>query len=368
MRAFLLLYIAIASAAAFAGSAPEVWILSGQSNACGRAAGEGNKPDPRVEMFDKSGKWVPAQEPLATMNTSGIGPWHSAALEVAAKAGLSIRLTGSASGGKPISFWNDGAGGWTALSGIVEKSGAGAGVFLWYQGESDTLNADLAAKYQENLKTHIERVRTLAKNPKLLVVIIQIAGASAAPEAGVTLREAQRQFVAADGNALLIPALGQPMQDGWHLNRDGYFALGRQIARALLKLRYKQEASDGIGPVMDAAVPGGDDKSVVAHFAEVKKLAGVDAEDFAVIDADGTAKCVKAAPQNTRVVFTFERAIKAPAKLLYGHGKNPKATLADENGNHAPQVLLNIAAGPMPDDKESAAPNGASPGPAAKKK
>lgn len=367
-RTILLLWLALAGGAVLAADAGEIWILSGQSNAVGCAKGEPNKADPRVTMFDpKTGKFITATEPLPMMGRD-LGPWHAAALEVAEK-GIPVRLTGSAYSGKPIAHWNDGQPGWTALTATVQKSGEGAAVFLWYQGESDALGgADLAAKYQENLKTHIERVRALAKNPKLLVVIIQLAGTPAAVDAGVTLRECQRQFVIADGNAILIPALGQPMQDGWHLNREGYFALGRHIGRALLKLRYKQEKSDGIGPVLDAAVPGSDNKTVAAHFAEVKKLTGIEAADFAVIDADGTAKCVNVQAQNTRAVFTFERAIKAPAKLLYGYGPNPKATLVDEAGNHAPAVLMNITAGPMPDDKETKAPNGAGSAPAARAK
>ncbi len=368
---FLLLALLAPAQALIAADAGETWILSGQSNACGCAKGDPNKPDPRVTMFDiKSGKFVTAAEPFGMMGNIGLGPWHAAALEVAEKSNVPIRLTGSAYSGQPLSNWNDGQPGWNSLSLIVPKSGEGAGVFLWYQGESDALGgAALAEKYQENLKVHVERVRALAKNPKLLVVIIQLAGTPSAIDTGVTVREGQRQFVIADGNAILIPALGQPMQDGWHLNREGYFDLGKHIARALLKLRYRQDKSDGIGPVMDAALPGTDDKTVIAHFAEVKKLAGAAAEDFAVIDGSGTARCTKVQAQSTRAVFTFERAIKTPAKLLYGYGPNPKATLVDEAGNHAPAVMLNIAPGPMPDDKETKAPNGAgAAGPAAKAK
>jgi hypothetical protein len=117
---------------------------------------------------------------------------------------------------------------------------------------------------------------------------------------------------------------------------------------------------------MDAAVIGNDPKSAVVHFAEVKNLVGALADDFGAVDADGAVKCIKAEAQNTRIALTFERAMKAPAKVIYGAAQAPKCTLADEAGNHAPAVELDLAKAAIPDDKESAAPNGA--GVVAKKK
>jgi C4-dicarboxylate transporter len=62
---------------------------------------------------------------------------------------------------------------------------------------------------------------------------------------------------------------------------------------------------------------------------------------------------------NTRITVTFDEAVKLPASLVYGAGDAPAATLVDEAGNRAPAVQLEITKGRMPEDKETAATNGA---------
>ncbi len=329
---------------------PEVWIISGQSNACGRAELPGADPDPKVQMYEKRA-WVEAKEPLPLGGT--VGPWLACATEVA-KEGIPIRLCGFASGGQPIKYWDEEAAGWKALSANIKMCGEGASVFLWYQGESDGVDKTDAKTYEAKLKDLVSRVRTLAKNPKMLLVVVQVARGGEF----TIIREAQREFVAADGNAILVPALGRA--GDLHLTRDGYFELGREIARALLKTRY-QKANDWPGPVLDRAVFGPDAKTVLLHFAEVKKLAGLTAEDLSAVDATGPAKCVKVEAQNTRAALTFDRELKPPAKIQYAGGANPKASLVDEAGNRAPAVLLEITPGSPPDDKETKAPNGSGP-------
>jgi len=347
-----------------AGQAADTWILSGQSNACGRGQGPGNDPNPLVQMFNGK-SWVEAKEPLANMGAqdNSVGPWHTAALDVA-KANLPVHLAGWASGGQPISIWDEKGAGWLGLAAAIKGAGGGQ-VFLWYQGESDTVGGMKCEEYQKKLQDLIARVRGSAKNPQMLVVVIQIASWSNTAQDAMPIREAERLVVAADSNALLVPALGLPC-DGVHLTRDGYFELGHQIARALLHTRYQKKDVDWPGPVLDQAVPGGDAKTVLIHFAEVKKLGGVEASDFGAIDAGGNVKCAKVLAENTRVALTFERALKAPVKIVYGFGSNPKATLVDEAGNHAPAVQLELSAGTSPADKETSAPNGASGAPTKK--
>lgn len=355
------LALLLASALTVRGEpAGEIWIISGQSNAVGRGTGESLPTDDRVQTYDLAAKrWVTAKDPIPMLaGNSGIGPWHAAGLDVA-KAGIPVRLMGFASGGQPISFWDDGKSGLTSLTANIKACGEGARAFLWYQGESDGKSGMDAKTYREKLAALVGKVRTLGKNPAMLAVIVQVGFWSNKAGDFMPIREAERQFVIADGNAVLVPALGRKMQDYVHLNRDGYFELGREIARAILKVQYKRKEVDWPGPVMDAAVAGGDGKTVLAHFAEVKKLAGCDAADFGVIDAKGQVKCVKAAAENTRVALTLERAVSPPATLVYGFGQMPAATLVDEAGNRAPAVQLELAAGAVPADKETAAPNGA---------
>lgn len=346
----------------------DTWILSGQSNACGRGALPALAENALVTVFDAGGnKWVAAKDPLPGMGSSGFGPWHAAALEVVAKTGKPLRLTGFAEGGQPIDYFKSTANGGKALLKAIKTSGQGAGVFLWYQGETDALNKLDAAKYDAALKDLAARVRTEAGNPRMTVVIVQLSywNSPGRPAEFMAIREAQRRFVVADGNALLVPALGRKAGDYVHLHREGYIELGKELGRALLKTRYGAKDVDWPGPVLDAARLDADGKTVYAHFAEAKKLAGAEAADFALVDSGVPAKAVRAAATkaelvgSTLVKLTFAEPVKLPAALVYGAGENPKATLVDEAGNRAPAVQLDIAQGAAPEDKETAAPNGA---------
>jgi len=365
MRSLSRLVVVCLSAALVAAGAPvltgadrpELWILSGQSNACGAAKLPGFESSPRVKIYDPaSRKWVPAQDPLPGMGSRGVGPWHAAALEVA-KEKINVALTGYAAGGRPIAFWDVDRGGWRTLSARIAAAGQGATVFLWYQGENDGLSQTDAGTYRKKLADLVGRIRDSAGNPTMLVVIVQL-GSWRGKGDFMPIREAQRRFVVSDRNALLVPALGRTMKDYVHLNRDGQLELGREIARAILRTRYRKKTG-WPGPVLDRAALAADGTHVVAHFAEVERLGGCVAGDFGVVDAEGEAKCLKAEAGNTRVMLEFERAVRLPARLIYGFGQRPSASLVDERGNRAPAVELEIGKNIPVKDEPSEAPNGA---------
>jgi uncharacterized protein with FMN-binding domain len=358
--------IAAVLASAAIGSAGEsklaTWLLSGQSNACGRGKLPGPAPDARVQMFNiKTGKWLPAKEPLSGLGGK-VGPWHAAALATVKGGGPAIRLTGFASGGQPISYWHERRPGWKRLSAAIDRSAKGAGVFLWYQGETDAVRKMTTGKHLAELAKLIGRVRARVGNPKMTVVVIQIGNWDSHRAADfMAIREAQRQFVAKDANALLVPAIGRKMKDYVHLSSKGYFELGVEIARALLRTKYGKARTDWPGPVLDAAVLGADAKSAVAHFAEARKLTGVLAGDFGVIDTGGIVKCTAATASGTLVRLSFGRVIAPPARLVYGIFSNPKATLIDAAGNRAPAVQIALAKGKAPANRLTSAPKGAGP-------
>ncbi|MCZ7648651.1 MAG: sialate O-acetylesterase [Planctomycetota bacterium] len=356
MRSILTCGLLLYALALQAGEpAADTWIVSGQSNACGRAPLPGYDEHPQVQMF-AGGKWAPAKEPLPLGGR--VGPWLAAAVETAKASGFGMKLTGWAQGGQPIGIWDEGGTGWRGLKASIQASGKNAGVFLWYQGESDAAKGLKQDEYEAKLTDLIARVRKESGTPALQVVIVQISRFGNAQATTMEIREAQRQVVLKDPHALLVTAIGRRC-DGVHLYKDGYFELGAEIARALLKTRYGKKDVDWPGPVMDAGVLGADGKTVGVHFAEVGKLAGVKEADFGAIDAGGMVKCVKAQAQNTVVVLTLERAIKLPARVVYGFGQAPEATLVDEAGNRAPAVMLDLSAAPLPPDQPTKCPNGA---------
>ena len=343
----------------------DLWILSGQSNACGRGLLPGPEPHPQALMFDATlGKFVTAEDPLPGMGTTGAGPWVAAASLVAAESGLPVRMCGYASGGKPISYWHPGQPGYQGLFPVIQQAGQQADVFLWYQGENDCGGRLSTAEYRNELAEHVARVREAAGNPRMLAVIVQLGPSLRAGRSGyMSIREAQRRFVLHDANAVLVPALGRTLKDSVHLDTAGYGELGREIGRAVLKARHGKPVGDWPGPVLDAAVLRPDDEArsrtaVVAHFAEVRQLADADASDFAVLDAEGTNLCGELEVGKTVVSLILQRDIVLPAKLVYGFGTNPKASLTDEAGNRAPAVQLPITLGDPPKDTETTFPNG----------
>jgi hypothetical protein len=337
----------------------DLWILSGQSNACGRAKLPGPKPDPGVQHLDPlQNKFVVAQDPLPGMGTEGVGPWVAAAQEVA-RGGVTVNTVGFASGGQPIEYWDPGQPGDVGLFPRITQFGQKAGAFLWYQGESNTKTTEQVGKYKTQMKDLVQRVRRQVANPQMTVVVVQLGAVTQDGYDFTSLREVQRQFVIEDGNALLVPALGRPLKDTVHLNNPGYQELGREIGRALLRRKYHKAKVDWPGPVLDAAVAGDSGDTITAHFAEVEQLSGCDPHDFAVVDAKGINACTAANPAHSLVELKFERSLVMPARLAYGFGMNPRASLVDEAGNRAPAVQIPVTTGAIPKDIPTSAPNGA---------
>jgi hypothetical protein len=357
-----------------AGNRSNLWILSGQSNACGRGALPGPKGIDAVRMFavDEGrhdpgpGQWETAQDPLPGMETWGVSAWVTAAQAVA-QEGHKIDMLGYALGAQPISHWDPGNEGERKLFSRIEKHGKGAGVFLWYQGESDTGSSADAVAYQDKLANLVARVRKTAENPRMTVVIIQLGGMTRPGQAKgmryfMAVREAQRQFVLADGNALLVTALGRSQKEDGHLATPGYMELGEELARALLRHRFNQTDINWPGPVLDAAVLAPSSRKITAHFAEVKELAGVAESDFVVVDAEGSTVCSAARAGATTLELTFDRQITLPARFFYAYADSPEATLVDKAGNRAPAVQIDVTTGSPPADEFTNAPNGAGPG------
>lgn len=359
----------------------DLWILSGQSNACGRGRTPGLPLNSAVEAFNPNdGKWIPALDPLPGMGTKGVGPWQAAAVEYASLTSRKVRLAGSARGGSSIELWNHPDGTvWKSLSGVLDRAGAGAAVFLWYQGEADCGKDH--DQYMANFKDLTERVRKGCGNPEMTVVVVQLSAsqpgyvfdkeppakkplARGSKSQVMQMRETQRLCVLADPAAILVTAMGRKTQDYWHLGTEGQIELGREIGRALAVRLHKLDTG-WPGPVLDAAVVSDDGKTVTAHFAEVKKLSGISAADFCIVSAEGPSAVIQAVASkaealvNTRIKLTFEEPVKLPAALVYGAGDAPTAALVDEAGNRAPAVQLKITSGRMPEDKETAATNGA---------
>jgi hypothetical protein len=262
---------------------------------------------------------------------------------------------------------------------VLDRAGKDANVFLWYQGEADCNKGH--DNYKASFKQLTERVRKSCGNPDMTVVVVQLSASQPGYILGkeppakkplvngsksqvMLMRETQRQCVLSDPAAILVTAMGRKTQDYWHLSTEGQIELGREIGRALATRLHKVDTG-WPGPALDAAVLSEDRKTVTAHFAEVKKLAGITAADFCVVSGVGPSAVVQAVASkaeslgSTRITLTFAEQVKLPAALAYGAGDAPGATLTDEAGNRAPAVQLKITTGRMPEGRQTTAPNGA---------
>ena len=334
----------------------DVWIVSGQSNACGAGELPGPDPDPRIRVFNSSEeKWQTARDPLPGLIGAKVGPWVFAARHVANERDHAIDLTALGIGGHVIGFWEEDQWLGKGLAKLIQQSATGAGVFLWYQGESNA--GSPPEEYVKSLEGLIKRVRHNTGNPDLLAVIVQLSSCGYHDMSSV--REAQREFVIRDGNALLVPALGRPMRDDCHLNREGHETLGQEIARALLKHRYGMTEINWPGPVLDQASLGADHRTVIAHFAEVGQLKNAEPTDFEVRREDDRIHCDAIEVGRTIITLAFNKPIELPAQLSYGGRAFPASALQDEVGNHAPAVIIDLDQEASPADEPTTAANGA---------
>ena len=83
---------------------PTLWIVSGQSNACGRADLPGPEGVSSAKFYDPNqAEFITAVDPLPGMESTGTGPWVAAAQTVAS-SGPAVNMVGFASGGQPIAY------------------------------------------------------------------------------------------------------------------------------------------------------------------------------------------------------------------------------------------------------------------------
>jgi hypothetical protein len=92
---------------------------------------------------------------------------------------------------------------------------------VWWQGESDQHTPG----YDRRLRDVIGRMRTAARNPNLRVVIVRVLDKREFAQ----VRQAQEQFVAGDGNAVLVSTDGLGRGSSNHLTETGYAMVASRI-------------------------------------------------------------------------------------------------------------------------------------------
>jgi iduronate 2-sulfatase len=115
---------------------------------------------------------------------------------------------------------------------------------LWMQGESDAYgNADVAERYEANLKRLMDLLRAALRSDDLPVAIGRISDSGRDDkdgkvwDYGETVRAAQAAFAEKDGSAALVTSTDEyHYSDPWHYDTNGYLDLGRKFAEAITEI------------------------------------------------------------------------------------------------------------------------------------
>lgn len=180
LRRLLLVVLSVSCAAIAWGAEPppvrgrqpmHLYLLIGQSNMAGRGKVEDQdqQAHPRVVMFTKDNRWVPAVDPLHfDKPIAGVGLGTTFGKTMADDDGIvTIGLIPCAVGGTPLKRWQKGGDLFkqaVARAKAAQKDGTLKGI-LWHQGESDAGAQDTAETYGERLSQMVTDLREELDTP-----------------------------------------------------------------------------------------------------------------------------------------------------------------------------------------------------------
>lgn len=233
----------------------DIYILMGQSNMAGRGKiteEYKNQQHDRVIMLNKDNEWVQAKHPIHFDKPKAVGVGLGLTFGIAlaeAYPGTTIALVPCAVGGTSINKWVPG--GYDsvtvtrpfddALLRIKEamKKGEIKGV-LWHQGEGDS-GVKSSQSYVNKLTELIERVRKEVGNPKLPIVVGQLANYRSNYQ---YINNELPKLPANVPYTTIVSSEGLWHKgDGTHFDSPSASEYGRRYAEGMLRLQNKKQVS-----------------------------------------------------------------------------------------------------------------------------
>lgn len=202
---------------------------------------------------------------------------------------------------------------------------------LWYQGESNKVNA---FHYRELLPAMIEDWRKLWQTPELPFYFVQIANygplsKETEESASAEVRESQflTRSVPHTGMACTID-IGDP-EDIHPLNKRD---VGERLARHALKNQYGQTGLVTDGPVYRRHVRRGN-RLLLAfeHAGGLHTRDGQTPTAFEIAAEDGPFRRAKAMLKNGQITL-WHPEVKKPAHIRYAWGESPEVNLFNDAG------------------------------------
>ena len=243
----------------------DVWILAGQSNMEGIGLMSGRaKPHPLVRTLSMRREWRLAADPLhvipespdrchhegvqcseaegekrrrTALKGTGVGVFFGR--EMLERSGVPQALICTAHGGTSMEQWDPrrkNLGGESLYFSMLESvraTGQPVAGVLWYQGESDTSEAN-ASLYTARMRELVAASRRDLRLPRLPWIVVQIGkyfGQSANWSPWNRVQEEQRLLPKRIANLETVVAIDLPMDDGIHIGADGYPLLAQRLAR-----------------------------------------------------------------------------------------------------------------------------------------
>lgn len=225
-----------------------LFLLVGQSNMAGRGvvADEDRKTHPRVLMFDKENRWVPAKDPLHfdKPGIAGVGLGKTFALDYAHDhPEVTVGLIPCAVGGSSITAWKPGeyhrqtkSHPWDDClrrAKLALPNGTLKGI-LWHQGEGDSGKSN-AANYEANLLSLVARFREDLGAPQVPFLVGQLGQFPERPwtEGRRMVDAAHRGLPNSVPNAAFVPSDGlTPKSDNVHFDSPSLREFGHRYYKA----------------------------------------------------------------------------------------------------------------------------------------
>lgn len=231
----------------------DIFLLIGQSNMAGRGPmieGDREVYSDKVFLLDKSGKAVPATNPLNQYSTVGksvslqqIGPGFSFSKKLAQETGRKILLVVNARAETAISEWlPDASTGYFNAAVLRTKQALTLGgelkAVLWHQGCHDSYKQSDIDVYLSRLRTIVVEFRKQTQTASVFIAgeLPQWRPYSAAFNKmlkDIYFNVPYADYVSSEGCTCVSPANDDP-----HFSRDGQLILGERYADKVLEICY----------------------------------------------------------------------------------------------------------------------------------
>ena len=354
----------------------DVWLLIGQSNMQGVGKlVDVEAPSPFVHNFTMSHRWQLAAEPLhwridsrdpvhyrdrlddldelgrrqrraeaRRQRSRGAGLGLPFAKHLVEHTGVPVGLISAAHGGTSLKQWDPALkekGGESLYGSMlkqVRRAGGHVKGALWYQGESDTPDDELAAMYRERFKKFVASLRRDLGEPELPFYYVQIGRFVVDDRLAnpwKVLQETQRMVFREIPNSAVVSVLDLPLDDRIHVDTQGLKRVGARLAKIARRELFGERQLE-IGPRLAGLRIEDEGRTIRVAYSHVNgRLAPARRiNGFSLKNGDGrNLRLVFDASVDPdrpdTVVLCVQGQLPPDAVLWYGDGLDPVCDLVD---------------------------------------